>query len=217
MKRLSLWVAAISFGAMGVPASSSGPPQPASDVHKRVIAPPGPKPVGPYSPGIMAGDFLYVSGQGARDRDGRLPETVEAQVRQTLENVKGDRRGRRVDAGARRLQPGIPRQHVELRHDGPCLARILSETAAGTSRPRCSPDAHRHSGRDQCRRLPRSLPQEAHRPCRLSAELASDCRRDGRRPALPVRIVWRRRRERQRARGSGRAGATRAGQHETDA
>jgi reactive intermediate/imine deaminase len=88
MKRLSVWVAAISFVAMGLSAREPGLPQPTSDAQKRVIAPPGPKPVGPYSPGIMAGDFLYVSGQGARDRDGRLPETVEAQVKQTLENVK---------------------------------------------------------------------------------------------------------------------------------
>ena len=56
---------------------------------KRLIAPPGPKPVGPYSPGIVAGNFLYVSGQGARDRDGKLPDSVEGQVRQTLDNVKG--------------------------------------------------------------------------------------------------------------------------------
>src|SRR5688572_32975788 len=88
MKQLSVWVAAISLGAMGVSAHRSAPPQPASEVQKRVVAPPGPKPVGPYSPGIMAGDFLYVSGQGARDRDGKLPETAEAQVKQTLENVK---------------------------------------------------------------------------------------------------------------------------------
>src|SRR4029450_1036746 len=88
MKRLSIWVAAISLGAIGVSAHRSAPTQPTTDVPKRVIAPPGPKPVGPYRPGIVAGDFLYVSGQGARDRDGRLPETVEAQVRQTLENVK---------------------------------------------------------------------------------------------------------------------------------
>jgi 2-iminobutanoate/2-iminopropanoate deaminase len=60
----------------------------AQSTTKRLIAPPGPKPVGPYSPGIAAGDFLYVSGQGARDREGKLPDTVEAQVRQTLENVK---------------------------------------------------------------------------------------------------------------------------------
>src|SRR5688572_26825458 len=57
-------------------------------VEKRVIAPPGAKPVGPYSPGIVAGDFLYVSGQGARDREGKLPDTAEGQVRQTLENIK---------------------------------------------------------------------------------------------------------------------------------
>ena len=88
MKRPSVWIAAISFGAIGVSAHRSAPPQSTTDVPKRVIAPPGPKPVGPYSPGIMAGDFLYVSGQGARDRDGRLPDTVDAQVRQTLENVK---------------------------------------------------------------------------------------------------------------------------------
>jgi reactive intermediate/imine deaminase len=59
-----------------------------SKVEKRVIAPPGPKPVGPYSPGILAGDFLYVSGQGARDSEGKLPPTAEGQARQTLENVK---------------------------------------------------------------------------------------------------------------------------------
>ncbi len=88
MKRLSVWIAAILFGAIGVSAHWPAPPQSTSDVPKRIIAPPGPKPVGPYSPGIMIGDFLYVSGQGARDRDGKLPDTVDAQVRQTLDNVK---------------------------------------------------------------------------------------------------------------------------------
>ena len=55
---------------------------------KRAIAPPGVTPVGPYSPGVLVGDFLYVSGQGARDREGKLPPAIEGQVRQTLENVK---------------------------------------------------------------------------------------------------------------------------------
>jgi len=55
---------------------------------RRVIFPPGAKPVGPYSPGILAGDFLYVSGQGARRPDGTYPATAEGQVRQTLENIK---------------------------------------------------------------------------------------------------------------------------------
>lgn len=48
----------------------------------------GPKPVGPYSPGINAGKYLYVSGQGARTPDGKMPADFEAQTRQCLENVK---------------------------------------------------------------------------------------------------------------------------------
>ena len=79
-------VVALLVAAMGASVASQVP---APVAQRRVIAPPGPKPVGPYSPGIMAGDYLYVSGQGARDRDGRLPDSVEGQVRQTLDNVKG--------------------------------------------------------------------------------------------------------------------------------
>src|SRR5256886_6062290 len=55
---------------------------------RRVIFPPGVKPVGPYSPGILAGDFLYVSGQGARRLDGQMPPSFDEQVTQCLENVK---------------------------------------------------------------------------------------------------------------------------------
>ena len=77
-------VVAASWGYSADRAGTSA----STSTEKRVIAPPGPKPVGPYSPGIVAGDFLYVSGQGARDREGQLPATVEAQVRQTLDNVK---------------------------------------------------------------------------------------------------------------------------------
>jgi enamine deaminase RidA (YjgF/YER057c/UK114 family) len=44
----------------------------------------------PYSPGIAAGDFFYVSGHGVvRDGQGQLPPGgPEAWVRQTLDNVK---------------------------------------------------------------------------------------------------------------------------------
>jgi len=55
---------------------------------KRVVFPATAKPVGPYSPGILAGEFLYVSGQGAARPDGKFPSTVEEQVRQTLQNVR---------------------------------------------------------------------------------------------------------------------------------
>lgn len=55
---------------------------------RRLIFPPGAKPIGPYSPGILAGDFLYVSGQGARGPNGQTPATFEEQVAQALDNVK---------------------------------------------------------------------------------------------------------------------------------
>ena len=59
---------------------------PAAD--RRPITPAGAKPAGPYSPGIFSGNFLYVSGQGAADAQGRLASEQEGQIRQTLRNVK---------------------------------------------------------------------------------------------------------------------------------
>jgi reactive intermediate/imine deaminase len=41
-----------------------------------------------YSPGVDAGDYVYVSAQGPRRPDGSLPATFVAQVRQALDNVK---------------------------------------------------------------------------------------------------------------------------------
>ena len=62
---------------------------PAFAAEKKVITPAGARaPVGPYSPGIMAGDYLYVSGQGAAKADGSFPETTEQQTEQCLNNVK---------------------------------------------------------------------------------------------------------------------------------
>ena len=56
----------------------------------RVVRPAnGPKPIGPYSPGILAGGSLYVSGQGARPPEGDISKDPVQQVRQTLDNIKG--------------------------------------------------------------------------------------------------------------------------------
>jgi 2-iminobutanoate/2-iminopropanoate deaminase len=41
-----------------------------------------------YSPGVDAGDYLYVSGQGPRKPDGSLPANFHDQVRQVLDNVQ---------------------------------------------------------------------------------------------------------------------------------
>ncbi len=41
-----------------------------------------------YSPGVDAGDYVYISGQGPRRPDGRLPATFSEQCRQALDNVQ---------------------------------------------------------------------------------------------------------------------------------
>ena len=53
-----------------------------------VIPKNGVPPAGPYSTGVFAGDYLYVSGQGAKTPDGKLSASFDEQARQTLENVK---------------------------------------------------------------------------------------------------------------------------------
>lgn len=61
----------------------------ASAAEKKVVTGAGgPPPVGPYSPGILVGDYLYASGQGAAKPDGSFPATPEEQVSQCLANVR---------------------------------------------------------------------------------------------------------------------------------
>ena len=54
---------------------------------KQVIRPEGSKPGGPYSPGILVGDTLYISGQGGEGADGKIPAEFEAEVKQALDNI----------------------------------------------------------------------------------------------------------------------------------
>ncbi|HXW04672.1 MAG TPA: Rid family detoxifying hydrolase [Vicinamibacterales bacterium] len=54
----------------------------------RVTAPQLPSPVGPYSPGIVVGNLLFVSGQGGRDpQTGAMAPDVETQTEQVLRNI----------------------------------------------------------------------------------------------------------------------------------
>ena len=54
-----------------------------------VTSPDLPTPAGPYSPGIVAGNFVFVSGQAGRDPGtGVLPDGVEAQTEQALRNIE---------------------------------------------------------------------------------------------------------------------------------
>jgi enamine deaminase RidA (YjgF/YER057c/UK114 family) len=52
------------------------------------VFPPAIQAAGPYSPGIVAGDYLYVSGQGARRADGSLPSDAAAQLRECLNKIR---------------------------------------------------------------------------------------------------------------------------------
>ena len=55
---------------------------------RRVTAANLPTPVGPYSPGITAGNLVFVSGQAGRDpATGEIADDVEAQTEQTLKNI----------------------------------------------------------------------------------------------------------------------------------
>lgn len=50
----------------------------------------GPKPLGPYSPAVQAGPFLYVSGQGSIDpKTGKISSgDFESETERTLQNLK---------------------------------------------------------------------------------------------------------------------------------
>ena len=54
---------------------------------KKIILPPGAKPGGNYSPGILVDGTLYISGQVGQDSSGKIPTDFEAEVKQALENV----------------------------------------------------------------------------------------------------------------------------------
>jgi enamine deaminase RidA (YjgF/YER057c/UK114 family) len=41
----------------------------------------------PFSEAVRVGDVLYLSGQLGRGPDGKLPEGIEAQTKQTLDNI----------------------------------------------------------------------------------------------------------------------------------
>ena len=56
-------------------------------VDRKIIFPPGAKPGGNYSPGILTDDTLYISGQGGEDANGKIPADFSAEVKQSLDNI----------------------------------------------------------------------------------------------------------------------------------
>ena len=102
----------------------------ASAAEKKVITPAnGVPPVGPYSPGILAGDYLYISGQGAAKPDGTFPAGTEEQTAQTLTNV------RRIVEGAGLTMAHIVYAHVYLKDIAGADAMNRAWRAAFPSNP----------------------------------------------------------------------------------
>jgi len=56
---------------------------------RKVTTDRAPKPVGPYSQAMVAGNTIYVAGQGPFDpKTGKIPTTFEEQAIQVFENIK---------------------------------------------------------------------------------------------------------------------------------
>ena len=48
-----------------------------------------PSPAGPYSQGIVAGDYIFVAGQRPVDpKTGYIPEDIQGQTRQVIKNIE---------------------------------------------------------------------------------------------------------------------------------
>ncbi len=82
MRKLIVIVASLTlfFGVMGFATNKSG-------TDKKIILPPGAKPGGNFSQGILVGDTLYISGQAGEDAAGKIPRDFDAEVKQSLDNI----------------------------------------------------------------------------------------------------------------------------------
>ena len=54
---------------------------------KKIISPPGTKPDGNYSQGVLVDGTLYISGQDGADAAGNIPSDFDAEVKQSFENI----------------------------------------------------------------------------------------------------------------------------------
>jgi 2-iminobutanoate/2-iminopropanoate deaminase len=56
--------------------------------HKAIVPTGAPAPVGPYSPGIEAGNLVFVAGQTGRNPEsGKFEDGLEAQTEQVMKNI----------------------------------------------------------------------------------------------------------------------------------
>lgn len=95
----------------------------------------GESPAGlPFTPGILAGDTLYVSGKGDQLPDGSHPATIEEQTRQSMRNVETTLK-----------QAGLDFRHVVMSHlfvdkpeNIPAAAKVYGEFFKAGEEPACA-------------------------------------------------------------------------------
>ncbi len=99
-----------------------------ASAQREMVFPPSAQPVGPYSPGILFDDVLYVSGQGARNGAGELPASAEDQTRQCLDNIKA------IVEAAHLSMANIVYTHTYLANmnDYDAVNRVYPEVFTGT-------------------------------------------------------------------------------------
>ena len=60
-----------------------------SNIKKPIVTDQAPSAIGPYSQAVVAGSLIFASGQlGVDPKTGEFPSGVEAQAKQSLENVR---------------------------------------------------------------------------------------------------------------------------------
>ncbi len=81
--------ALVTAGTASVARASASARPKGKRLNKKVSTDRAPKPVGPYSQAIVAGNTIYVAGQGPFDpKTGAMPASFDEQVVQVLENIK---------------------------------------------------------------------------------------------------------------------------------
>jgi 2-iminobutanoate/2-iminopropanoate deaminase len=75
---------AIATGVFMVTSAAGAAPRPAVEHYGQPTMNGQPL---PFSEAVRVGDILYLSGQLGRGTDGKLPEGIEAQTKQTLDNI----------------------------------------------------------------------------------------------------------------------------------
>ncbi len=81
--------ALVTAGTAGSAAASGSRQTKGKKSKKKISTDQAPKPAGPYSQAIAAGNTIYVAGQGPFDpKTGKMPGTFEDQAVQVFENIK---------------------------------------------------------------------------------------------------------------------------------